>query len=202
MAIKTVECPQCGTKLNVPATMGAAKCSACNRVFSTTEPQRAPPTRSSGSPASATIERGESNWVAWMVAGGVFALALAGIAGLVMFGGDSASEPTAVTNDGTVSKSDSDINGSATTDSVAASDFREVKLPESTRRKIFRDHQAMIASSFGKSKKIPHGGAAGQALDKMLTATVDREITRMALVYGISEDDIAQIILEGKAKGW
>lgn len=202
MAIKTVSCPQCGTRLNVPATMGAAKCSSCDHVFSTTQPQAEKATKPIGSSVRSESNPDDANWAAWIVAGGVFVLAVIGIIGLVLFGGDTSGNPDSLPASETAVASESPVQKSDSADSISAGDYREVDLPESTRRKIFREHKAMIASSFGKANKIPKGGAAGQALGNMLGATVDREITRMALIYGISEDDIDQVVLEGKAKGW
>ena len=202
MAIKTVACPQCGAKLNVPATMGSAKCSSCDHVFSTTGSQAEQATQPLASAVGSESNRDNTQWGAWIVAGGVFVLAVTGIIGLVFFGGDTSRKPGSLPASETAVASESPDDKSDSSEAISAGDYREIDLPESTRRKIFREHKAMIASSFGKAKKIPQGGAAGQALGNMLGATVDREITRMALIYGISEDDIDQVVLEGKAKDW
>jgi len=82
----------------------------------------------------------------------------------------------------------------------AASNFRVVNLPESTRKKIYQEFQRMEAS-MGKAQRLPDG-EAGKAFRSMLGKTADREVTRMALAYNISEADIQEILKEGQAKDW
>jgi hypothetical protein len=133
-----------------------------------------------------------------LVFGGVLALALVGIAGLTLLRPGETPPPEAERPTAMPAAETSSENAQA----EPTTEYRVVDLPEKTRRQIFNDYQRMMASSFGKAKKIPEGGAAGQALRGMLQATVDREITQMALIHGVSEQDIRQIIAEGKTKGW
>lgn len=194
MSIKRVTCPGCKQSLNVPASMASTKCPSCGTVFSPANPtasQSAPARRSE---ARVAPSRDPGRLLPYFVVGAVASLALMGLLLLTFLRADGDATPAA-------EPPPERAEISAAVDRVPA-DFQVVDLPESTRKKIYSDYRGMIASSFGKSKRIPKSGAAGQALDGMLKGTVDREITRMALVYQISEDDILQIVAEGDAKNW
>lgn len=204
MAIKSVSCPQCRTSVNVPASMASTKCPACGAVFSVSgaaspaassaSPKRVPADEDSGGPSGERLGQ-------WLIVGGVALLAVIGLVVLTMtsFG---------KTVDGETADADAPMRDQATVvealelNEDEVPEYRVVDLPESTRKAIYRDYSKMIASSFGKAKKIPKGGAIGQALNQTLGQTVDREVTSMAIIHGITEEDIAQIYAEGQAKGW
>jgi hypothetical protein len=196
--------------MNVVATMASTKCQGCGTVFpvngtgGASRPGEAvgdrAPTRSHEEPA----DTGENNLGHWLVVGGVATLAVLGLAAITFFtflrGSGEQSEmatpqPPMRTDAAVVEDLQENIDSGAT-------EFRVVDLPESTRRQIYRDHKKMIASSFGKARKIPKSGVAGQTLNKGLGGIVDSEVTKMALIHRISEDDYAQIIAEGEAKDW
>ena len=200
MSIKRVTCPGCKQTLNVPASMASTKCPHCGTVFSPANPAAAQsaPSRPSNAPASPPRDSGQL--MQYLIFGTVAMLAVLGVLLLTFFRSAPENEngpAAAPTAPPPAMAAQEDATAPST-----SGDFREVDLPESTRKKIYNDYRRMIASSFGKSKRIPKGGAAGQALEGMLQGTVDREIKQMALIYHVSEDDILQIVAEGDAKGW
>ncbi|MCA9136087.1 MAG: hypothetical protein KDB00_04995 [Planctomycetales bacterium] len=209
MSIKTVVCPRCGTSMNVAASMASTKCQSCGNVFPITaagaSPAAAQVGRQSGSQPSRTKNESDGGAKAtpgqWIVVGGVAAAALIGLILLTVLrtgGGDDvpAEKPEVPMRTQASVVEDLDLKEGETPT------FRVVNLPESTRQSIYRDYKRMIESSFGSTKKIPKSGVAGQSLNKMLGSTVDRDVTQMALIHKISEEDIAQIYAEGEAKGW
>nr|WP_143548022.1 hypothetical protein [Rhodopirellula sp. SM50] len=206
MSIKRVSCPRCNAAMNVPASMASTRCASCGETFAIAAAGagQAKPQRDADSKSAAIDDEddghSEDRIGQWLVVGGVAGLAVVALVLLVLFSGGGEEEPEKpklpVRTQATV------VENLNLDETPADTDYREVNLPESTRQQIYRDYSQMIASSFGKSKKIPSGGAAGQALNKTLGSVVDREVTHMALVHGISEEDIAQIYAEGRAKGW
>lgn len=195
MSIKRVSCPGCNQSLNVPASMASTKCPSCGTVFSPSNPAAAAPAPAAKKLPESDTPRDPTQLLPWLVAGGVAALAVIGLIGLTFLGGESSSNdsPAAGSSEQTVAE-ESPL--------PIPSEYRVVDLPETTRMSIYRDYKQMMASSFGKAKKVPKSGAAGQALRGMLQSTVEREVTHMALIHGVSEDDILQIVAEGEAKGW
>lgn len=185
--------------------MASTKCQACGNVF---------PVGAAGASADSgpfpnkpTPRNGDSDQGAnatagqWIVVGGVAALALIGLIILTVLrssGGDEVEpeKPEVPMRTQASVVEDLELVEDQTPE------FRVVNLPETTRQSIYRDYKKMIGSSFGKAKKIPKGGVAGQSLNSMLGSTVDRDVAQMALIHGVSEEDIAQIYAEGQAKGW
>ena len=206
MSIKQVTCPSCRTAMNVMSSMASAKCQSCGQVFSVNAPATTTPQQSGGAPRKSP-QRADSDsnkMVPWLVFGGVFLVAIGGI-GIMTFalrgGGDSTrSEPAAPApqTDTTAEQ----IGETGSEQDAGPPTYKIVELPEGTRKKIYLEYNAMMDSSLGKAKRIPKSGVAGQSLRNMLGETVDRELTHMALVYGIEEDDIQEIIAEGNHKGW
>ena len=202
MSIKSVTCPRCNASMNVSASMASTKCHSCGNVFPVSG---ATATGNSGAKTTVPDESRENrdgNLGQWLIVGGVTSLALLGLVAITVFRVGAAPDPEQQeqgppmrNNAAVVEDLKQQIDGGET-------EFRVVDLPESTRQSIYRDHQKMIASSFGKAKRIPKSGLAGQTLNKGLGGIVDSEVTKMSLIHRISEDDYAQIIAEGEAKGW
>lgn len=204
MSIKSVTCPKCNAAMNVAASMASTKCQACGNVFSVSGAIASRPA-ASGSPVNKARETGstsDGNLGHWLIVGGVTAVAILGLLAITFFRVGADAEP-GPENQGPPMRKDARVVEDLQQQSEGGEiEFRVVKLPESTRKLIYRDHKKMIASSFGKAKKIPKSGLAGQTLNKMLGGVVDNDVTKMSLIHGISEDDYAQIIVEGDAKAW
>jgi hypothetical protein len=177
-------------------------------VFSPQNPEATKPAAAPQGEPLAPAPRDPGRLMHYLVAGAVASLAIAGLLLLTFFRAapeDAAPEEAASKENAVSPQSPAaapSVAGEASAETQGRKNFRVVDLPESTRKKIHADYQRMIASSFGKSKRIPKSGAAGQALEGMLQGTVERERRRMALIYDISEEDILQIVAEGEAKGW
>ncbi|WP_182869713.1 hypothetical protein [Stieleria mannarensis] len=205
MSIKRVQCPQCNAAINVPASMASTRCPTCGGVFSisaaASQASHPQPTRPNNPDVTDKDDSDAGDRIGqWLVVGGVAGLAVVGLILLVVFSGGSADEPE---KPEVPMRSQAQVVEDLKLDETPGeTEYREVDLPESTRQKIYRDYSQMIASSFGKAKKIPKSGVAGQTLNKTLGAVVDREVTHMALTHGITEEDVAQIYAEGQAKGW
>jgi hypothetical protein len=193
--------------MNVAASMASTKCQSCGQVFSI-----------SGAAAEASGQQGnayatsprteasdgktDSNLGQWLVVGGVTTLAVLGLLAITFFRVGAAPDPK-LKDQGPPMRNDASVVEDLQPQTEGGEiEFRVVNLAESTRKSIYRDHKRMIASSFGKATKIPKSGAAGQALNRGLGGIVDSEVTKIALIHGISEDDYAQIIAEGDAKAW
>ena len=80
--------------------------------------------------------------------------------------------------------------------------FREIKLPEATRKRIYEDYRAVARTTIEKPLPLPQGSPARPALEQMLQKALDRELNRFAALHNISLDDVHEVILEGDAKSW
>ena len=203
MSIKTLTCPNCGANINVAVSMAQAKCPACQSLFSTTGGPASPATRSAGTVDTETKTadgKPPVQLAAWIVVGTVLAVAITGLLVLSLTRGDHGA-PAAPGNLAG-NQSTAEPVAAEPQETQPAQSFRVVDLPESTRRQIFRDHKAMTSSSLGKAKRLPQDGLAGQSLNEALGGIVNQGVTQMALIHGVSEEDIRQIVAEGKAKGW
>ncbi|KAA5543839.1 hypothetical protein FYK55_11765 [Roseiconus nitratireducens] len=203
MSVKRVTCPYCRTSMNVAASMASVKCQHCSGVFKPGE-QPATATPPGGATSAPKANSSPPLWLIGTVVAAVVLLVAAPVgyyfatanqAPAAPGADDSPAAPAApvATTDGDPSPSDDDPETAS---------YRVVDLPDSTRKKIYQDYQRMIDSSFGKAKRIPASGQAGTALRDMLGKTVQREITGLALIHHITEEDIYEIIKEGDAKGW
>ncbi|TWT98409.1 zinc ribbon domain-containing protein [Stieleria varia] len=199
MSVLQVTCPACKTTSNVVATMTNVRCPQCGAVFNARTPvQAAPAGQAQANPASTNADDDDADSSDWSQ----YAPVIAGIVGLcllmlILVGASiamSRSKPAAVdpvTEDTAMDAAKSD-----------EPEFRVVNLPESTRRTIYHDYRRLAGSSIDKKVPLQKDAPARQKLDKVLNQIVDREITHFALNYGISEDDVRQIVAEGDAKQW
>lgn len=207
MSIKSVSCPRCKAPMNVAASMASTKCQSCGHVFpisgvAAAGSAQAGNQHAKARGAEASGDKTDSNLGQWLVVGGVTALAALGLVAITFFRVGAAGDPDPEKQGPPMRENAAVVEDLQKQSEDGEIEFRVVKLAESTRKSIYRDHKKMIASSFGKAMKIPKSGAAGQALNKGLGGIVDSEVTKISLIHGISEDDYAQIIAEGDAKGW
>lgn len=208
MSVKKVTCPGCRNSMNVMASMATVKCPSCGQVFDANAPATSaaykPPTTQQQLGGTSNAAAGKL--IPWLIFGGVLFLAIGGIAVMTLTPQRKSSAPEVATqpvpevnkDTGKVEIVDKPIEESG----ESKPEYEIVDLPESTRKKIFREYNAMMDSSFGKAKRIPKSGAAGQGLRSMLGGTVEREMNHMALIYGIEPEEILEIIAEGEDKGW
>ena len=77
--------------------------------------------------------------------------------------------------------------------------YEEIRLPESTRKKLYRDYRAVARTTLEKPLPLPQGSPPRAAMEKMLQQVFDRELTRFAALYRISESEVREVIKEGDA---
>lgn len=208
MAIKSVSCPKCNASMNVAASMASTKCQACGNIFpvsglaASRTATNAPASSSAKTRKAGNSSKSGGNLGHWLIAGGVTALAILGLLAITFFRVGADPEP-GPENEGPPMRTDATVVEELQQQTGDGEiEFRVVNLPESTRKSIYRDHKKMIGSSFGKAKKIPKSGVAGQSLNRLFGDVVDNEVKKLAIIHGISEDDYAQIIAEGDAEQW
>ncbi len=194
MSIRRVNCPACKAAANIPATMTNVKCPSCGQVWNVNNPEAAAPAaRRPKATAQAKGSNGGNAAVIAVVSGAVVLLAIVGIA-LVLFLPQADKEPAEKPASSEIATAEPAV--------VQPPSYREVDLPESTRRKIYSDYRRMAMSSIEKKLMIPKDSPVRNSVEGMLTKTVDREITHFALENNISEEDVMQIVAEGDAKQW
>lgn len=209
MAIQRVQCPKCQTAMNVAATMATVQCSGCNNVFPTSPTEAAqtgPDPKESAVRAMAS--RADDDGDTFTTTKTQKIAVASGLAGflvllLVFFiflrsthtETDRTTQPASAPPSGSTNSVESEKDDAKPT-------YRVVAISEAERRRLYREYHTMEKSGFGKAKRIPQGGKAGQALNNMLGEIADREVDLMALNNRLSDDDIRQIVAEGKAKGW
>ena len=84
----------------------------------------------------------------------------------------------------------------------AEPNFREIDLPESTRKSIYSEFRQMTASSIEKQIYLPKGTKAHRRVSSTLQSIVERDVQQQAIIHDIPEQDFYQIIAEGDWKGW
>lgn len=211
MAIQRVQCPKCQTTMNVAGNMATVQCSGCGNVFPTSPTEAADmavdPTEVAVKAMASRADDGGDSFSATKAQKTLVACGLAGFL-ILLFVFFLFLRSTHSTDQSAGSASGSESSASASTSPVQVSDakedlsFRVVNVSEAERKRLFREYRTMEKSGFGKAKRIPKGGKAGQSLNNMLSGIADREAELMALNNRLSEDDILQIVAEGKAKGW
>ncbi|WP_419189168.1 hypothetical protein [Stieleria marina] len=174
--------------------MANVKCSQCGTVWDVNNPPKSKPaaqpaTDSTPTPKtkSAASKRRQTAMIA--LAGSLFSLlALAGLGIILFTGGDEPQQEQAppVVAEAPVEKGT----------------YRIVKLPESTRKKIYHDYRLASGSSVEKKVMVTKDSVAAKTLGKTMNLIMDREVTHMALLNNISEEDVMQIVAEGNAEGW
>ena len=80
--------------------------------------------------------------------------------------------------------------------------YREIRLPEDTRRRIYNDYRQVARTTVETPLILPQGTKARASLEDMLQKTYDRELMRFAALHDISVDDVKEVIKEGDAKVW
>ena len=195
MSIRRVTCPQCGTTANVPAAMASVKCPSCGTVWNANDSSPAPsspaPTpRAETSPGSVDAEAEGSGaaLLAGLVAGGMLMLAMIGLLVFLLGSPGDATQVSAEPQE--------------TIKPATPEPYREIDLPEETRRRIYNDYRKMARTTVEQPLLLPQGGAARASLEDMLQKTHDRELMHFAALHDITVDDVKEVIKEGDAKVW
>ncbi len=215
MSVRRATCPGCNATLNVPATMTMVKCSSCSTVWDVNNPSAAkkrpspnrPAAGGAAKPADSGAEQPKKKRsqpaakkqmytaLATVVGGLVVLLVVAGFAIVLLTGGGD-DDSTAQTESTT-----SDVADTEERETPPAY-YRVVKLPESTRKKIYESFRIAASSSVEKKVMIPKNSVAAKGLASTMSSMVDREVQMLSLQHNISTDDVLQIVAEGNDKGW
>ena len=201
MSIRSVNCPKCGTAANIPAAMTNVRCSSCGTVWNVNQPTAATPASSPSRTSSEDDSGGSASQHQLALFAGVGSvlalLAIAGIAIAFFVGVPEEPAPEPV-----VQKPVQPVAVVEEPPVEVEPNYREVKLPESTRKLIYREYRMLVSSSTEKKIPVMKGSPVERTLSHTLGKTVDREITHWALIHNITEDDVMQIVAEGDAKRW
>lgn len=174
--------------------MANVRCPACSTVFNPSQPQsitRAP-TAANASPASgeaADESASRAPLIAGVVAGAILLMSMVGLLAVMVSRMPEKTPRPVVTEPPQQA-------------SVAAREYREVALPEATRRSIYDDYRAAARTTVEKPLLLPEGTKVRANLEDMLQKTLDRELSHFAALHDVTVDDIREIIAEGDAKNW
>ena len=205
MSIRHVKCPACGTGANVPLNIANVKCTSCGAVWNPSQASSA--TRSAAPAAVKTVSRqgvsGKLPLGLIAAIGGVIAmLFVIGVAAAIFISREDDVPPPTPVNPVTRVPPTTPAPVVVQQETDAAPAYREVDLPESTRKQIYLDYRRLVGSSTEKKIMIMKGSPVGQSVQGMLEQTVDREISHFSSIHNISREDIFQIVAEGDAKEW
>lgn len=194
MSIRQVNCPGCGATANVPIAMTNVKCPGCATVWNVNNPaaaQVSAAAREAASDVPTSEEQDKTTahvaLIAGLVGGAMLMMAMFGLAIIIL---NRDYEPSASTElEETIKPREPE-------------EYREIRLPEATRRRIYKDYRTVARTSVEKPLPLPQGTRARQSLENTLQLAFDRELKRFAALHDVSVDDIQEVIKEGDAKAW
>jgi hypothetical protein len=207
----TVACPSCGTRCRVPGGVLQFKCPKCATVcriggsqppayasqvqpakfFPTVALSSTPselPSEPSAEEDSAQKTKMSPNVVISIAAG--IAVTLMLIFVMVALAVMSLAKPTGA-----------DVSESQPAP-LPVIVYREVDLPESQRQQIYLDMSIAQKTTTGAKVPLPKDSQVGQFVQDNLQKVLDRESTLQGLLNDVSDEDLQEIMKEGKAKGW
>lgn len=199
MTIQHVKCPKCRTGANIPIAMATVRCPKCAHIWNPNEPEDSEEDPDNPSAASGSKRiSGSSAKLAKMVGGVVAALlVLAIVVGASWYLTQSNSRTGQTLGQASSSAPVAMPSPVATTEP-----YRVIKLPESTRQKIYRDYRTAANTSVEKPIPLPKNWDSRKALDATLNKVLERELTMHASMHNIEVDDVIEILKEGNAKKW
>lgn len=198
MSVQRVTCPNCRTTSNVLATMTQVQCPQCGAVFNARVPSPAPVAQAAPAESADASDGDDYKEYYPMIAGiiGLLVLMLV-IVGVSISISFKEKQETAAQIAAMEAKAAEEERKR-----LENPQYRIVKLPESSRMRLYLDYRRLAGSSIEKKILLQKESKARKDLDNMLAAIVKREITHFALEYNITEDDVYQIIAEGDHKQW
>lgn len=193
---RTVSCTACGAQVTIPASIVQARCASCGSVFTPTAPVKkaATQTQSAATPASSN----QAILLACVVLGGLLLISLVGASTLIFSSEEPAKAEPVVSSSG----GENEENEPTVFPDPSEVVFREIRLPEATRRAIYKDYRSAARTTIEKPLPLPSGSPPRAALEAMLQQTLDREISRFAALHNVTIEDIGEVINEGDAKRW
>ena len=199
MSIRRVTCPGCGSQANVPAALANVKCPGCGVVWNPASaaaaPSPAPQPRAQSraeSPApveSEAVTHSAAALIAGLIGGGMALIAMLGLVFFVLNREPTSAQVSAVEVEETIKPATPEA-------------YREISLPEETRRRIYNDYRKVARTTVEKPLILPQGTRPRKTLEDMLQKTYDRELMRFAALHDITVADVKEVIKEGDAKSW
>ncbi|MEM6690277.1 MAG: zf-TFIIB domain-containing protein [Planctomycetota bacterium] len=199
MNARTILCPSCGQSLTIPTQLRHIRCPKCGGTFDTTQIGKDAPTKREQADESVGRERQKMpvNAVIAIVAVLAIALTLVPVS-IGFFRLGQVGVPAQQSDEDTAFTSSSD-----SANEFEEVEFREVKkVAESTRKQIYSQLQMTKKSSVDRAIPLPKDSPMRRSLESTLEGAYARERVHQALLHGLEEDDIDQILLEGTIKGW
>jgi len=198
MSIQHVKCPKCRTGANVPVAMATVRCPGCAHIWNPNEPESE---GDQGVDAPAKKKSKGSGGNARLVRNIIGALLLVGIVGGAAWyftqSESSGSSETLLTQQARPSARQQPV-----AIATPAEPYREIKLPELTRKQIYRDYRLASKTTVEKPIPLPKKWDSRAAVDATMSAVLENQITLHANINNVSNEDIAEVIKEGNAKKW
>lgn len=195
MSIRRVTCPGCGAEANVPAALASVKCPACGVVWNPAKAAASPSPAAKNPPDAQAVGEAEgmthsaAALIAGLVGGGMALMATLGLVFFLLNREPSPAEVAAVEVEQTIKP-------------ATPEPYREINLPEETRRRIYNDYRKVARTTVEKPLILPQGTRARATLEDTLQKTYDRELLHFAALHDITVDDVKEVIKEGDAKQW
>ncbi len=191
-------CPHCRQSVSVPAGVVQARCSACGQVFSPAKsaPAPAPAATAASTPRPEAVPARSGPPAAIIAAGVAVFLLLSAVAlgGIVYV-----SRARSATRDAAAAQAKADQIARSR---AAAATFEVVDVPEPRRREIYAMVRQSAKSSVERSLPAPKGSKLESTLTDLTTGVHEYSQSQIAALQDVTREQIDQIMLEGKAKGW
>ena len=202
---RIIQCPGCGVKASYPSSLVQLRCAQCGTIF--TAPKQQAGQQGQGRSANASSSDSSSDTTLLWIGVGVTMVFLLFSAGGAFFylqnrESQAAGSHATAESDASESKVETDPPSQSAPVQNPEITYEEIRLPESTRKKIYDDYRAVARTTLEKPLPLPQGSPPRAAMEKMLQQVFDRELIRLAALYRISESEIGEVIKEGDAKRW
>ena len=80
--------------------------------------------------------------------------------------------------------------------------YREVKLPEADRRRIYAQMKSARGMTTESKVPLPRDSQVGQFFQRNMQKVLDREAEMQGIMNKVEPEDVQEIVKEGDAKGW
>lgn len=202
---RIIQCPGCGVKASYPSSLVQFRCAQCGLIF--TAPKQQSVQQSQGRSVGASESNSSSDTTLILIGVGVTLVFLLLSAGGAFFylqsrEGQAAESQVSGEPDASESEGETDPPSQEAPSETPKITYEEIRLPESTRKKLYSDYRAVARTTLEKPLPLPQGSPPRAAMEKMLQQVFDRELTRFAALYRISESEVREVIKEGDAKRW
>ncbi|MEC7678062.1 MAG: hypothetical protein VX694_02240 [Planctomycetota bacterium] len=202
---RIIQCPGCGVKASYPSSLVQFRCAQCGMIF--TAPKQPSGEQSQGRSVGASASNSSSDTTLILIGVGVTLVFLLLAAGGAFFYFQSRESQVAESQvagepDASESEAETDPPSQDAPSETPKITYEEIRLPESTRKKLYSDYRAVARTTLEKPLPLPQGSPPRAAMEKMLQQVFDRELTRFAALYRISESEVREVIKEGDAKNW